>query len=93
MGESSPGIERILMSKHAQKRKQQQRRNRVMTLKVVGGLALVLVIGWMAFGRSAAPASTNESQNPAISAELRASDVALLSATGRPQLVEFFAFW
>lgn len=81
------------MSKHTQKRKQQQLRNRTITLKVVGGLALVLVIGWMAFGRSAVPANTNVSQNPAISTELRASDVALLSATGRPQLVEFFAFW
>lgn len=28
-----------------------------------------------------------------ISTELHASDVALLSATGRPQLLEFFAFW
>jgi hypothetical protein len=37
-----------------------------------------------------APAATS---GVVISNELHASDRALLSASGRPQLVEFFAFW
>ena len=47
-----------------------------------------------ACGSSAPQSGAQPAATPAaISTELHASDVALLSATGRPQLVEFFAFW
>jgi hypothetical protein len=57
-----------------------------------------LGLGATALAACAGPAPSSGAQPTAapaaiVSAELRASDVALLSATGRPQLVEFFAFW
>lgn len=53
-----------------------------------------LTLGATALAACGSPAPQSGAQPTAvISAELHTSDVALLSATGRPQLVEFFAFW
>jgi hypothetical protein len=42
---------------------------------------------------SATPAADAPAGNAVVSDDFRPSDVTLLGATGRPQLVEFFAFW
>ncbi|HLE30524.1 MAG TPA: hypothetical protein VI793_20540 [Anaerolineales bacterium] len=42
---------------------------------------------------SATPAADTSTGNAVVSDDFHPSDVALLGATGRPQLVEFFAFW
>ncbi len=57
-----------------------------------------LGLGATALAACGSPAPQSGAQPAAtpgavISDELHASDVTLLSATGRPQLVEFFAFW
>ncbi len=42
---------------------------------------------------SATPATNAPASDAVVSDDFHPSDVALLGATGRPQLVEFFAYW
>lgn len=42
---------------------------------------------------NATPAANAPAPNAVVSDDFHPSNIALLGATGRPQLVEFFAFW
>jgi len=60
---------------------------RKLTLGFIGAALLLAACA------SATPATETPAGNAVVPDDFHPSDVALLGSTGRPQLVEFFAFW
>jgi uncharacterized protein YcfL len=60
---------------------------RKLTLGFIGAALLLVACA------SATPATNAPVSSAVVSDDFHPSDVALLGVTGRPQLVEFFAFW